>query len=357
MTSQPPAAPTAGEAEKPDRRTLPIVPASFFGIVLGLAGLGSSWRAAHEIWHLPRIPGEALMLMALVVWMVLTTLYVLKWVLTSSDALAETRHPVQCCFVGLIGVATMLIALDLLPYSLLAGEVAFGSGAAFTLAFALWRTGLLWQGGRDPGTTTPVLYLPAVAGSFVTATVAASLGYPDWGQLAFGAGLFSWLAIESVLLHRLYTVATLPPTLRPTLGIQLAPPTVGAVAYVSVTSGPPDMLAHALIGYGLLQGLLLLRLLPWIIQQPFATSYWAFTFGATALATASLRMIERGDSGAIALIAPYLFGAANILVALIALATLGLAVKAARSRLRLTARAAVKIDEVGRRGLTLRLEP
>jgi tellurite resistance protein len=357
MTLQPPATPTAGEAEKPSRRTLPIVPASFFGIVLGLAGLGGSWRAAHEIWHLPRILGEALMLMAAVVWMVLTILYVLKWILASSEALAEARHPVQCCFVGLIGVATMEIALGVLPYSLLAGEVAFGSGAAFTLAFALWRTGFLWQGGREPDTTTPVLYLPAVAGSFVVATVAASLGYPDWGQLAFGAGLFSWLAIESVLLHRLYTVATLPPALRPTLGIQLAPPVVGAVAYVSVTSGPPDILAHALIGYGLLQGLLLLRLLPWIIQQPFAPSYWAFTFGATALATAPLRMIERGDTGAIALIAPYLFGAANIIVAFIALATLGLVVSTARSRLRRPARVAVRIDEVGRHGLPLRVEP
>jgi tellurite resistance protein len=30
------------------------------------------------------------------------------------------------------------------------------------------------------------------------------------------------------------------------------------------------MLAHAMLGYGLLQSLLLLRLLPWIRQQPFA---------------------------------------------------------------------------------------
>ncbi|WP_406855712.1 hypothetical protein ABEG18_24845 [Alsobacter sp. KACC 23698] len=29
-------------------KTLPIVPASFFGIVLGLVGLGSAWRAATD---------------------------------------------------------------------------------------------------------------------------------------------------------------------------------------------------------------------------------------------------------------------------------------------------------------------
>jgi hypothetical protein len=64
-----------------------------------------------------------------------------------------------------------------------------------------------------------VLYLPTVAGSFVTAITASSLGFADWGRLAFGAGLFSWLAVESVLLHRLSTVTALQPALRPTLGI------------------------------------------------------------------------------------------------------------------------------------------
>jgi tellurite resistance protein len=156
------------------------------------------------------------------------------------------------------------------------------------------------------------------------ATAAAALGHGDWGQLAFGAGLFSWLAIESVLLHRLYTVASMPAALRPTLGIQLAPPVVGALAYLSVTPGAPDPLAYAMLGYGLLQTLLLLRLLPWIRQQPFAPSYWAFTFGATSLASTALVMVERGTTGAVTSIAPYLFVATNIVVGLIAIATVGL---------------------------------
>ena len=42
-------------------------------------------------------------------------------------------------------------------------------------------------------------------------------------KLAFGADMFSWLAIESVLLHRLYTASALAPALRPTLGISNCP--------------------------------------------------------------------------------------------------------------------------------------
>jgi tellurite resistance protein len=305
-------------------KSLPLVPASFFGIVLGLVGLGGGWRLAHRVWGLPAAIGEVLLALGGLVWAVLVVLYAAKWLLARDAALAEVAHPVQCCFAGLAGVATMLVAAALLPLSHAAGLLLYAAGAIITLAFALWRSGQLWHGEREAGATTAILYLPAVAGSFVTGTGAAALGYPDWGQLAFGAGLFSWLAIESVLLHRLYHGPAMPPPLRPTLGIQLAPPVVGAVCYLSVTAGPPDLVAHALLGYGLLQALLLLRLLPWILEQPFTPAYWAFSFGVTALANAALIMVGRGDAGAVATLAPLLFLGSNIAIGLLAAGTLAL---------------------------------
>jgi tellurite resistance protein len=307
---------------------LPLIPAAFFGIVLGLAGLGNVWRAASAIWPAcPAFVGEALNFVAVVVWAIVVFLFAMKWISDRETALVEAEHPVQCCFIGLAGVSTMLVGVALLPYSGLAAWLFFTAGTTFTILFALWRTGRLWHGGRDPATTTAVLYLPTVAGSFVTAITLGALGHPDWGQLAFGAGFFSWLAIESVLLHRLLTAGEMGIPVRPTMGIQLAPPAVGCAAYMSVTTGVPDVFAHAMLGYAILQALLLLRLLPWIMKQPFAASYWGATFGATALATAALRMAGRGDMGAIQTLAPILFLFANAVVGLIAIGTLFLLLK------------------------------
>lgn len=305
----------------------PSVPASLFGMVLGLAGLGNAWRAATAAWHLPAAIGESLMGLATIVWAVLVLLYGLKWVLRRQDALAEALHPVQCCFIGLGGVSTMLISLAVLPYDRPISLALFLAGAAFTFGFGFWRTGLLWQGGREPGMTTPVLYLPTVAGGFVAAAAAAAFGFADWGQLAFGAALLSWLAIESVLLHRLYTLPEIPAALRATLGIQLAPPAVGAVAYYAVNGGHADLAVNALLGYAILQALILLRLLPWLLKQPFSASYWAYSFGVAALTTTPLRMIEHGQSGPVTEIAPVLFIGANIVIGLIALGTLKLLVQ------------------------------
>lgn len=308
-----------------DRTEPRSIPAAFFGIVLGLAGLGNDWRAAHAAWGLPAAVGEVILAAAGIVWVILTAAYIAKWFSARSAALAELNHEVQCCFVGLIGVSGMLSAGAILPYARPAAAVLFGICALYTLAFAVWRMGALWQGERDPGATTAILYLPAVAGSFVTATVASALGYPDWGQYAFGAGVFTWLAIESVLLHRLYTAPVLPIPLRPSLGIQLAPPVVGLVAYLSLTSGPPGLFAHMLLGYGLLQAALLLRLAPWIFEHRFSPAYWAFSFGITALAAGPLRMVARGDTGPAPVLAWPLFLVANFVILLLTIGTLRLA--------------------------------
>jgi tellurite resistance protein len=121
----------------------PIIPAAFFGVVLGLAGLGNARRAAHLVWRAPALVREALMALAAVVWALLLLLFILKWIFAREEAFSEAHHPVQRRVIGLAGVATMLIALAALPYSRATAEVLFGLGAAFPWAFAIWRTGLL----------------------------------------------------------------------------------------------------------------------------------------------------------------------------------------------------------------------
>lgn len=301
-----------------------IVPASFFGMILGLVGLGSCWRVAAKLWHLPAWIGESIMLIGVAVWFVLVVFYVSKWLWAWEDALAEFEHPVVCCFIGLVPVSTVLVATAIAPYAHAIAVALFVVGAIGQLSFGVYRSGQFWRGGRKPESITPVLYLPTVAGSFVSAISASALGYREWGALFFGAGIFSWLALESIIIQRLYMLESLPKPLRPTLGIQLAPPVVGCVAYLGISSGQPDTFAQMLFGYGLLQALILLRLLPWLFQQPFAPSYWVFTLGVATLALSSLRLVERGMTGVMEGLAVLLFIGANIVIGSIALGTVQL---------------------------------
>ena len=306
------------------------IPASSFGIVLGVIALGSDWRAAAGLWGMPRSIGEAIMLLGVGIWAGLAALYAAKWAWHRDDARAEAAHPIQGCFIALLPVSTLFVSTAVLPHSRAAAIVLFAIGAAGALAFSVWRQGAWWQGGRDSATTTPALYLPAVATGFAVAIAAAALGWNEWAQVPFGAGLFGWLAVESVILHRLLLNEALVPALRPTLGMQLAPPAVGLVAYLGLIDGDPGLVAQMLFGYALLQGLILLRLLPWIRRQPFAPSYWALTFGVGALSLAAERMAARGVAGAAASLAPALFVVANAVIGSIAIGSM---VQLARGRL------------------------
>src|SRR6266404_2621809 len=136
------------------------MPASFFGMVLGLVGLGNCWRSASQLWRAPGWVGEIIMLIAVITWALLLLAYIGKWIWARPQAVAEFRHPIQCCFIGLVPVSTMLIALAVAPYSHSAAQALFAIGAAGQLIFGIHRTGTLWMGGRDPADTTAVAYLP-----------------------------------------------------------------------------------------------------------------------------------------------------------------------------------------------------
>jgi tellurite resistance protein len=129
--------------------------------------------------------------------------------------------------------------------------------------------------------------------------------------------VLSWLVLESVVLQRLLTADPLPAVMRATIGIQLAPPAVGLVAYLAVASAPSALVVHMLLGYAVLQALMLLRLLPWICAQGWSMSYWAVSFGATALALGAQRWLVHGATALASALAHPLFFLANGTVALL----------------------------------------
>ena len=296
------------------------IPASFFSAVLGLVGLGNGWRVAHTLWGYPRVLGESIHASAIAVWLVLLLFYGVKWLQNPDAAKAEMRHGVQGNFVALVPISTMLIAGLLWPISHAMAKLVFLLGLAAWLLFALWHGGRAISHGGAKSGPTHALYIPWVAGNFAAAIVSNTLGWTGWDQIFFGAGILSWLVLESVVLQRLLTTESLPAALRGTFGIQLAPPAVGLVAYLAVTPDPSTLVVHMLLGYALLQAALLIRLLPWLSTLGWSTSYWSVSFGATGLAVGAQRWLAHGEAlSPVATLASPLFYLANGVVALLSI--------------------------------------
>ena len=65
-------------ADTPAAKPFPI-PLSYFGIALGTAGLGMSWRYAATVGLAPAWPGESLLALAGTVWMLLMLAWLTKF--------------------------------------------------------------------------------------------------------------------------------------------------------------------------------------------------------------------------------------------------------------------------------------
>ncbi len=307
------------------------MPAGFFGIAVGTLALAGAWRVAARLWEVPAFAGTALTVVGLVVWAAVMAMYALKWVAHRDAARKEWQHEVQSSFVALAPVSTMLAAQAVKLWSHDAGLALFVAGATAQVGVGVMLHGRLWQGGRNAELVTPAIYLPTVAAGFVAATTAAIFGLPELAVMFFGSGALSWLAIESKLLNRAALSAPTAPALRPTFGVQLAPPVVGGVAWMAIMTsmhvsltGAAGIVAYALLGYGLYQALLLLRLLPWIRAQAFAPSYWAFSFGVAALPTLAMLIAQHGGPLWVHELAFVLFVASTTVIGLLMVKTAAL---------------------------------
>jgi len=297
------------------------LPAGYYGMVLGTIGMGFAWRYASTIWPVTRWPGEILVTLAMVIWGLLTVAFITRAVRFPRSVLAEMRHPVMSSFVSLFPATTMLVAIGFVPWYRPLALVLFSVGVVVQLGYAAWQSAGLWRGKHPEEATTPGLYLPTVANNFISAMACGALGFHDAGLVFLGAGVFSWLSLEPVILQRLRSAGELLAAMRTSLGIQLAPALVACSAWLSVNGGQADTFAKMLFGYGLLQLLFTLRLMPWYLSQPFNASFWSFSFGVSALATTGLHLGQSSPSGFFHAIAIPLFIFTNAIIALLLVRT------------------------------------
>ena len=304
------------------------IPASFFGMVLGLSGLGQAWRVAVKLWSMPEWIGEAILLLASLVWLVLFISYIRQCIRHPAQSRQEFLHPVQGSTPALLAVSTLLIGMASFRYSTIAGTFLIVLGIGWHLLFSLWHTGAQWKGQRQFIDTTPALYLPTVAGNFVSGAALGVIGCAQWGWLFLGAGFFSWLSIESLIIKRLWSDNSLPTMQRPLIGIQFAPPVVCLMAALNLTQ---DLLSSPFLlmlwGYGLYQLMIGIRLHRWLGEQAFSPAYWSYTFGIAATTVSTLKLALAGNQPAMMLSMP-IFILANLFIGVLALRSGKLFVKA-----------------------------
>jgi tellurite resistance protein len=294
--------------------TLPIAPASFFAMTLGLAETGNAWRNASSLWNLPSHIGEVLEGLALLSFLWWLLLYCNKWIQHRKLAIAEFKDPVQSSFLALIPESVILMALAIHVYSESIAISLFWIGSILNLVYGAYKLSGLWTQERQAEQTTPSLFLTFTASILVNALAAGLLGYTNYGYVLLGIGTISWLIMDSVITQQL-TVGGLGAKTRNFMGIYMAPAVILFVAYQVLCSNNLSIpVVYGLMGYALFVFVAITFALKWLKEQAFAPGYWAYTFGIATLSQGLSIFALKTPNFTVSIVAIIIFCIMNVVV-------------------------------------------
>jgi tellurite resistance protein len=294
--------------------------ANLFAACFGLAGLAAAWTALMRLVHGPDWPGNALYILAALVWLITTIAYLgnvgaqRRWRQELTD---QTLSP----FTSLIFIVPVLLSVPLAEQARGAGEVVFGCATVLTVLFGAWMTGDWIARGGDIRRWHPGYYLPSAAGGLIAGGASASLGFVTLSHVLFGLGVGSYLLLGSIIGQRLFVVPELPKPLLPTIAIELAPPVVAANSWFAINGGRVDTTVAVISGFAVLMVLAQLRLIPLYRTAPFGPAYWAFSFPVAAAVTCGVHWLA----------AEHVPGATGLGYAVVGLLSAGFLLLAART--------------------------
>ena len=278
------------------RPWLARLPPGLFAIVFGLLGLAGAWRrlAGVETGYVDAI-ASGLLYVATALLELLLLLWAIKFLRFRGDVQKDFAHPVQGAMLSLLSLTVLLsVALWLPSYPQYSGVAASVTFAALLLqGIIAWRVVSSVATGAIPADmVTPALYLPPVGGGLIGALALNALGSQQWAVLLFGMGIGAWALLELRVMNRLFA-GPLPPPLRPTLGVEIAPaPVATLVAATLWPALPADVL---LIGLGISCGPLIAVLARWRwwTNVPFSAGFWSFSFPVAAVAAVVVEAVRR----------------------------------------------------------------
>jgi tellurite resistance protein len=267
-------------------------PAVAFSSVMGICGLGLSWRAAGQVLAAPPAIGEWLIAVSVMLFIVLSALYGIKTVRNPSIVVAEFRDPSSASNFACITVAVVIVAAAILPHARSAALFLWALGTSGQCVIFLTLLGRWIAEPTEIPHATPAWLVPIVGN--VTATLpGVPLGFHETSWFLLAVGLVSWITFLPLLLHRLiFCEDKLPQRLAPSLAIFVASPAVGCLSWLQLT-GRVDAVYRFNLFTALFFALLVLRLWQLAVRAlPVSVAWWAYTFPSAALASALIRYCE-----------------------------------------------------------------
>lgn len=271
------------------QRSLQFFPLQLFAIVMGVSGLTIVYAKANHVLHLPYIFYLAtLAILTLIFFMILSS-YVTKWLFYEEAIKKEFKHPIKSSFSAAISISFLLVSIAYYDFAPNLSIALWYIGAPMQLFFTLNILSFWINNEFKEVHSNPAWFIPIV-GNVLVPVIGVEAAPLFVSIFFFAIGIFFWIVLFTMVIYRIVFHQPMAKKLIPTLFIFIAPPAVGFVSYLRITIGSVDLVSISLYSIALLTFALLAFMIKKYDTKEFFISWWAYTFPLAALTIATIML-------------------------------------------------------------------
>jgi tellurite resistance protein len=265
---------------------LRYLPISVFSLVLGLSGYAIASQRVFGYLEWGEGFPAVLVYGTAAFYALLLVLYGLKIAGHRDAMLAEFRHPVMINFFPTVTISLLLLSIAFMELSVPVSFALWLAGTVLNFVLTILVLSTWVRHERFEITHfSPAWFIPVV-GNLIVPVVGVEHAPADVSWFFFAMGLVFAIALLVMFLYRMVFHQPLHDRHLPTLFIVIAPPAVGAIAYVKLT-GSFDSFARITYFLAVFFAIFLVAHIRMFGGLRFYLSWWAYTFPLAALTIAT----------------------------------------------------------------------
>ena len=266
-------------------------PISFFSTILGLTGFTIATQKMGEMFPFLESFSLYILFFTMAFFIAITVLYIIKILFFNSEVKSEFEHPVALNFFPTFSISLLLLSIAFYAVSPSFSQWLWILGTSLHFLLTLKILSIWIQHSFEIKYMNPSWFIPAV-GNILVPVIGVHFVSREILWFFFSVGLIFWVVLLVIFFNRIIFHHPLPQKLLPTLFILIAPPAVGFISLVKLTS-EINYFSRILYYFGLFMMLALFFQAKLFYKIKFYLSWWAYSFPISAITIATILFFHK----------------------------------------------------------------
>ncbi len=290
-------------------------PIMMYATVMGMSGLTIMYQKASLWLGMNRMIGNGLAAISTALFVVISLVYLSKYIKYAPMVKKEFSHPVRLNFFAAISISMLMLAIIYKEMNVNLAAIFWYAGAGLHFYLTMYTISFWINHNQELDHSNPAWFIPVVGNVLVPV---GGVGFASQGVLMyfFSCGIFFWIILFAILLNRIIFHHQLAVKFMPTMFILIAPPAVGFIAYFKMY-GVIDVFATLLFNIALFFTLLIAFMYKNFVKIKFFISWWAFVFPLAAMGISAMLMYHETKDTMLLILSYMMVSVTTVVIAIV----------------------------------------